>query len=224
MNAVAKNLKRLRKQAGVTQEALAERLHVTRQAVSNWETARTQPDIETLKALAEALGTDVNGLICGPRPAVDSYARYQKKYVICAAACAALVLAERLLQWKLVPWLQTHKAAHYLVWPSFLYGMTVQLLAALAAGALLPAAISLWRDIRIRVRLCRRGFLMAGLLPLALLLLAAAVLFPSMIGAGMPELRYPICQYIRDLVLYTVKNRAELAFFAGLCLFLGLNR
>jgi len=35
MNAVAKNLRRLRKQAGVTQEALAERLHVTRQAVSN---------------------------------------------------------------------------------------------------------------------------------------------------------------------------------------------
>lgn len=101
-----------------------------------------------------------------------------------------LVLAERLLQWKLVPWLQTYKAAHYLVWPSFLYGMTVQLLAALAAGALL----------------------------------AAAVLFPSMIGAEMPERCHPICQYIKDLVLYTVKNRAALASFAGLCLFLGLNR
>lgn len=132
-------------------------------------------------------------------------------------------LAERLLQWKLVPWLQTYKAAHYLVWPSFLYGMTVQLLAALAAGALLPAALSLWRDIRVRVRLCRRGLLTAGLLPLALLL-AAAALFPLMIGAEVPELRYPICQYIRDLVLYTVKNRAALASFAGLCLFLGLNR
>ena len=132
-------------------------------------------------------------------------------------------LAERLLQWKLVPWLQTYKAAHYLVWPSFLSGMTVQLLAALAAGALLPAALSLWRDIRVRVRLCRRGLLTAGLLPLALLL-AAAALFPLMIGAEVPELRYPICQYIRDLVLYTVKNRAALASFAGLCLFLGLNR
>jgi len=166
----------------------------------------------------------VNGLIYGPRPTADSYARYQKKYVACAAACAVLVLAERLLQWKLVPWLQTYKAAHYLVWPSFLYGMTVQLLAALATGALLPAAISLWRDIRIRGRLCRRGLLAAGVLPLALLLLAAAVRFPSMIGAEMPKRCHPICQYIKDLVLYTVKNRAALASFAGLCLFLGLNR
>ena len=38
MNAVAKNLKCLRKQAAMTQEDLAERLHVTRQAVSSWET------------------------------------------------------------------------------------------------------------------------------------------------------------------------------------------
>lgn len=224
MNAVAKNLKRLRKQAGVTQEALAERLHVTRQAVSNWETAKTQPDIETLKALAEALGTDVNGLIYGLRPTADSYVRYQKKYVACVAACAALVSAERFLQWKLVPWLQTYKAAHYLLWPSFLYGMTVQLLAALAAGALLPAAISLWRDIRIQVLLCRRGLLMAGMLLSTLLLLAAAVLLPPMIGEGMSEILYPIYQYIRYLILYIVKNRAALAFFAGLCLFLGLNR
>lgn len=56
MNAVAKNLKRLRKQTGLTQEELAEKLHVTRQAVSSWETAKTQPDIETLTALAGPWG------------------------------------------------------------------------------------------------------------------------------------------------------------------------
>lgn len=98
MNAVAKNLKRLRKQTELTQEELAERLHVTRQAVSNWETARTQPDVETLTALAEALGTDVNGLIYGPRPRVESYTRYQKKYVVCGVVCAVLVLAWAVLE------------------------------------------------------------------------------------------------------------------------------
>lgn len=103
MNAVAKNLKRLRKQTGLTQEALAERLHVMRQAVSNWETDRTQPDVETLTALAEALGTDVNGLIYGPRPRVESYTRYQKKYVVCGVVCAVLVLAWAVLEVTLAP-------------------------------------------------------------------------------------------------------------------------
>ena len=38
MNAVGKNLKQLRQREKLTQDALAERLHVTRQAVSPWET------------------------------------------------------------------------------------------------------------------------------------------------------------------------------------------
>lgn len=36
MNSVGKNIKRLRSEKGITQDQLAERLHVTRQAVSNW--------------------------------------------------------------------------------------------------------------------------------------------------------------------------------------------
>lgn len=61
MNAVGKNLKQLRQREKLTQDALAERLHVTRQAVSSWETGKTQPDIETLTTLAEALNADVRG-------------------------------------------------------------------------------------------------------------------------------------------------------------------
>ena len=38
MNVVGRNLKQLRQRAALTQDALAERLHVTRQAVSSWET------------------------------------------------------------------------------------------------------------------------------------------------------------------------------------------
>ena len=43
MNAVGKNLKQLRQREKLTQDALAERLHVTRQAVSSWETGKPQP-------------------------------------------------------------------------------------------------------------------------------------------------------------------------------------
>ena len=37
MASVAKHIRKLRLERGLTQEELAERLHVTRQAVSNWE-------------------------------------------------------------------------------------------------------------------------------------------------------------------------------------------
>ena len=53
MSDIGKNIKKLRMQKDITQEQLAERLHVTRQAVSNWENGKTQPDVETLSMLAE---------------------------------------------------------------------------------------------------------------------------------------------------------------------------
>lgn len=64
-NSVGKNIKKLRSEKGITQEQLAERLHVTRQAVSNWETGKTQPDIDTLSALAECFEITVEEVIYG---------------------------------------------------------------------------------------------------------------------------------------------------------------
>lgn len=48
----AEVLLELRKQNHLTQDALAERLHVTRQAVSRWENGETLPNVETLKQLS----------------------------------------------------------------------------------------------------------------------------------------------------------------------------
>ena len=49
----------------MTQEELAEKLFVTRQTVSNYETGKSQPDIDTLLSIATALDTDINTLIYG---------------------------------------------------------------------------------------------------------------------------------------------------------------
>lgn len=46
-------LKEFRKQQNLTQKEVAEKLYITRQAVSNWETGKTSPDLETLHKLAE---------------------------------------------------------------------------------------------------------------------------------------------------------------------------
>ena len=52
MSSIGKNIRNLRKQKKMSQEHLAGLLHVTRQAVSNWENGKSQPDIETLEAIA----------------------------------------------------------------------------------------------------------------------------------------------------------------------------
>ena len=59
MNKVNTMIKVLRTEKGMNQEQLAEKLQVTRQAVSNWETGKTQPDIETLTRMAEVFGVSV---------------------------------------------------------------------------------------------------------------------------------------------------------------------
>ena len=66
MHDIARNLKRLRRQKGLTQEALADKLHVTRQAVSNWERNQNLPELEVLLAAAEAMGVSVDELLYGP--------------------------------------------------------------------------------------------------------------------------------------------------------------
>ncbi len=62
---VGNNIKRFRTERGITQDELAEKLSVTRQAVSNWERGKTEPDIETLDRLAQALDVSAEALIYG---------------------------------------------------------------------------------------------------------------------------------------------------------------
>lgn len=65
MAKVAKNIRQFRKEKAITQEALAEKLNVTRQAVSNWENDKTQPDIDSLERLSEIFEVRIEELIYG---------------------------------------------------------------------------------------------------------------------------------------------------------------
>jgi transcriptional regulator with XRE-family HTH domain len=65
MASVGKHIRYLRTARGLTQEQLAEKLFVTRQTVSAWETGRAQPDLETLERIAAALGAEVTEVIYG---------------------------------------------------------------------------------------------------------------------------------------------------------------
>ena len=52
-----------RKRAGLSQEALAEKLNVSRQAVSKWETGAAEPELSKLRALAAAFGVTADWLL-----------------------------------------------------------------------------------------------------------------------------------------------------------------
>ncbi|MCH5333318.1 MAG: helix-turn-helix domain-containing protein [Agathobacter sp.] len=60
-------LKNLREKNSLTQEQLAERVCVTRQAVSRWETGETQPNTDTLKLLSREFDVSINTLLGSPR-------------------------------------------------------------------------------------------------------------------------------------------------------------
>ncbi len=60
-----------RKQAGLSQEGLGERLYVSRQTVSQWETGQTTPSLDSLCRLREIFGVSVDDLLgLTPIPAV----------------------------------------------------------------------------------------------------------------------------------------------------------
>lgn len=93
-----------RRELGLSQAELAERLHVTDKAVSRWETGRGMPAIDSLEPLAEALGLTVSELLAGrmltpeelPKTASGLLVESLKKnarMVWRGAVCAVLALA-----------------------------------------------------------------------------------------------------------------------------------
>ena len=61
---------KLRTQKGLSQEELAAKIFVTRQAVSRWETGETIPNTDTLKLLSKLFDVSINTLLGSPRKLV----------------------------------------------------------------------------------------------------------------------------------------------------------
>ena len=57
----------LRTKYDLTQDELAERLHVTRQAVSRWENGDTTPNVDTLRDISRMFDVSINTLLGSPR-------------------------------------------------------------------------------------------------------------------------------------------------------------
>lgn len=120
MNKVNTMIKLLRTEKGIKQEQLAEQLHVTRQAVSGWETGKTQPDIEMLTKMAEYFGVSVEQLIYGKEYSKEtgeikktwtwekfrlSFTWYPERFVMLGAALAMVI---SYVNWHSVGWAILH--------------------------------------------------------------------------------------------------------------------
>lgn len=65
---LADRIQQLRKQNGLSQEQLADKLHVSRQAVSKWESAQSQPDLDKILAMSELFRVSTDYLLKGVQP------------------------------------------------------------------------------------------------------------------------------------------------------------
>lgn len=85
---------RLRRERGLTQRELADRLGVTAKAVSKWETGMGCPDVSLLARLAEELGADLAALLSGRMPPGEESGGNMKKakYYVCPS-CGGLALS-----------------------------------------------------------------------------------------------------------------------------------
>jgi len=135
---IGKNIRQIREAAGITQEALAETLFVTRQTVSNYETGRSRPDIDMLLRIAEVLHTDVNALIYGPPVPEDR--RNARKWAIIAGVAFVILLGA---YWMLYGLAEESQLLSYMA-PTFLLQISLRPVMLFMMGWLLMHCIGLF--------------------------------------------------------------------------------
>ena len=128
---VGKNIKKFRTEKGLTQEEIAEKLTVTRQALSNWENEKTQPDIDTLQKIAQILEVSVEEIIYGSKRehttiinnkiVNEKTAKEVKKGLSFGAALAMII---SYVKWQSIGWAILHGLLNwfYVIYYIFKYG------------------------------------------------------------------------------------------------------
>lgn len=89
---IAQRIQELRRAANLSQEELAYRTGVSRQAVSKWESAQSTPEIDKIIALSEIFGVSTDYLLKGEAPAQKAEDRTPAGKILHIAATAFLVI------------------------------------------------------------------------------------------------------------------------------------
>lgn len=99
MMSMSNRLQELRQQSQLSQEDLAERIGVSRQAISKWESEQSNPDIENIIRLSEIYNTSTDYILKGTQPIIlqepkkkSAYAPAFNALIIIGGCAAATIL------------------------------------------------------------------------------------------------------------------------------------
>ena len=174
MSAVAENLKRVRRLRGVSQDALAKQLFVTRQAISNWENGKTQPDLDMLEKIAHALDVDMTELIYAQRGG-QAFLNRRKQRVLVTVVLLILLAVLIMAGPPLLEIRRSFSRRYYVppwflmiyFWRNFLvYGV---------AELCIVSFIYIWKDIRLLSKNARIAALVVGVLSMGYFIIIQTV-------------------------------------------------
>ncbi len=89
---ISQRLQNRRKEIQLTQEEVAEKIHVSRQTISNWETGRTLPDIKSLVMLSDIYEISLDKLLKEDRVMVDHLQKISEDNQFFKRFCSLLVI------------------------------------------------------------------------------------------------------------------------------------
>ena len=97
----------LRKEKGMTQEKLGEKLGVTNKTVSRWENGNYMPDIEMLLLLSKEFDVSINEIISGERLLTEDFKKAADNNLVAALENSSFTLKEKIVFFK-KKWLREH--------------------------------------------------------------------------------------------------------------------
>lgn len=106
---IGKFISTLRKEKGLTQEQLGEKLGVTNKTISRWENGNYMPDVEMLSLLSEEFGVTINELISGERIGTEDFRKTADDNLVIALNNSVFTLKEKITFFK-KKWLREHIA------------------------------------------------------------------------------------------------------------------
>lgn len=218
-NSVGKNIARLRKERKLSQEQLATILHVTRQAVSNWETERSQPDLDMLEALASALQTDILAVIYGQvtsqeHAEIKVAERY--RHLRLAVVAGVIALLGGIFSAVISKYLKEAASKTFEPWPYLMFRNFASPLVGTVLGVAMMHMLSLVNPVRISDTGVRKKILVLGIALVSLYALVTLWVFGLLpIPIGIPVWIWRLLASIFPQVLF---------FFIGIFLYLGLEK
>lgn len=107
---IGKFIGTLRKEKGLTQEQLGEKLGVTNKTISRWENGNYMPDVEMLSLLSKEFDVSINELISGERLLSEDFREAADSNLVTALNNSTFTLKEKIAFFK-KKWLHEHIAA-----------------------------------------------------------------------------------------------------------------